>query len=430
MARINIPEAELKSLFAKSKNQCAFPGCSTPIIIEIEDEKKPLAEMAHMIAYSENGPRSDPTKTKEELNQADNLILLCPTHHKIIDKFPFQFSIEVLKEMKRQHEKEEINHIGVSETLIDERLYFSFLPIARLPKYVFSAATKYRKSDVLDLFDVIDAKQHPDVIYSFELKDKHIYTFYDLRDDHNPFLGTYDKESIRVLRYSDFLQKSDLKKLYIALLNRALTSFLKKKGVIFDREHYRYYFEKSRDVERKFIYKTLSGNKSTRKLVWNPITIKTSQPKRYWVHLAASLTFQQVANYQWVLTIRPERHLTKDGIQKYDSRFVGRKITKMKSTVYNWQYLQELQLWREFLSEASPRVNIEFGSQSVSIENKLAEGYVHWPGVIEDTKAFSARDHEEDLFSLADLEQFKKSSNSLDIDDSLFLYNDFEDKNE
>lgn len=53
--RISISSTEQKILFAKSGNICAFPGCDLPIIAEVGDENKPLAEIAHMIAYEDNG---------------------------------------------------------------------------------------------------------------------------------------------------------------------------------------------------------------------------------------------------------------------------------------------------------------------------------------------------------------------------------------
>ncbi len=104
MSRIRISEPELKILFAKSHNQCAFPKCFNPVIAEENDEQKPLAEMAHMIAFNKQGPRSDPSISKIELNKAKNLILFCPTHHTLIDKFPNKFTIDVLKKMKDDHE--------------------------------------------------------------------------------------------------------------------------------------------------------------------------------------------------------------------------------------------------------------------------------------------------------------------------------------
>ncbi|MCB9551939.1 MAG: hypothetical protein H6705_08655 [Myxococcales bacterium] len=37
-------------------------------------------------------------------DEADNLILLCPTHHTLIDKVPEQYPAELLRRWKAEHE--------------------------------------------------------------------------------------------------------------------------------------------------------------------------------------------------------------------------------------------------------------------------------------------------------------------------------------
>ena len=175
--RLKIPEIELKVLFAKSGNVCAFPGCETPVIADEKGEIKPLAEMAHIIAYADNGPRSDSMLPAKERNKASNLILLCPTHHAIIDKFEHQYNTHVLREMKKLHEENQIPNREIKDEKVErtrESLYSSLLPITHLPKVVFSADTPFRKSNVLELFDILNFNANAKTLYSFELRDKKI----------------------------------------------------------------------------------------------------------------------------------------------------------------------------------------------------------------------------------------------------------------
>lgn len=59
--------------------------------------------MAHIIAHSANGPRGG---VKSGDDNYVNLILLCPTHHTIIDKAPEgQFTVERLLQWKATHER-------------------------------------------------------------------------------------------------------------------------------------------------------------------------------------------------------------------------------------------------------------------------------------------------------------------------------------
>jgi len=58
-----------------------------------------LGEMAHVLAYSSIGPRAT-TSTKTAINHYENLILLCPYHHELVDKAPADFSSDTLQRWK------------------------------------------------------------------------------------------------------------------------------------------------------------------------------------------------------------------------------------------------------------------------------------------------------------------------------------------
>lgn len=257
--RVNIPESELKILFARSGNLCAFPGCQTQVIAQEGDELKPIAEMAHMIAYGDSGPRADPSVPLEERNKAANLILLCPTHHAIIDKFEYQYNVHVLRQMKHLHEQKiaQSLHQGVLDSgerkTTRESLYASFLPVVHLPEFVFSAETPYRRDNILDLFEYLKANESRDILYAFELREKKIFTFFDLRDSANPFWGAYDGSTVTIAKATDLWAESDGHRLYVALLNRALKSFLRMKGVVYDPNRHRYFFEADKGkIEKNF----------------------------------------------------------------------------------------------------------------------------------------------------------------------------------
>jgi hypothetical protein len=414
-------EAILKILFGKSGNVCAFPDCRTHLIADVADASKPLGQIAHIIAAEDIGPRGDPDITPEERNSASNYILLCPTHHSLIDKFPCQYNVSVLREMKRLHEscyepKETGNVFPVP--LKTETLYSSSLPISRIPKFVFSGDTKYRKDNALELFDALNTEEHRDVVYAFELKDKRLYTFWDLSYSDNPFKGVYESDTVHRQKAIDMWADPDLGRLYVSLLNRALAGFLRRRAIGYDSEHYRYYFRPLHKgiVERKYYFKSLAGKMTQRTVVRQPVTKMTGLPKKYWVHDASNLRFQYVGDREWLLTIRPERHLSKDGYEPYTHRSLGSKVTRIKSTMYNWNYLQELQLWREFITAAGPRAIIHFGKQVISIENRLLDADIKWPGIPQDERDFIAQTHEEDLFTFAEQSEIDAAAEGEEFD--------------
>lgn len=91
----------IKRLFAYSKNQCAFPTCEALLISE---EGTVIGEICHIKAKSEGGLRYDSNQTDEERHSFDNLILLCPSHHTIIDDLLNGYTVEKLCTMKKEHE--------------------------------------------------------------------------------------------------------------------------------------------------------------------------------------------------------------------------------------------------------------------------------------------------------------------------------------
>lgn len=65
---------------------------------------KVTGRISHIKARSQGGPRYDPLQTEEERHHFDNLLLLCPIHHDVIDDDPQSYSVERLTKMKSEHE--------------------------------------------------------------------------------------------------------------------------------------------------------------------------------------------------------------------------------------------------------------------------------------------------------------------------------------
>ncbi|MBD2519660.1 HNH endonuclease [Nostoc sp. FACHB-973] len=91
---------DVKTLWGRSGNRCAFCKIElTPI-----GSRSTLGEMAHIVAKSPKGPRGQSNLTSEERDEYSNLILLCPTHHTLIDSNPEEWTVEKLKQKKVEHE--------------------------------------------------------------------------------------------------------------------------------------------------------------------------------------------------------------------------------------------------------------------------------------------------------------------------------------
>lgn len=102
----------MKTLMSLSGGACAI--CGNPLLCEPErdnDKYKHIGEIAHIIGLKPNSKRHDKTKTSAQLNSIDNLIILCPTCHRKIDKTD-DFSVKNLLEKKKIHESETIKSIN------------------------------------------------------------------------------------------------------------------------------------------------------------------------------------------------------------------------------------------------------------------------------------------------------------------------------
>lgn len=93
-----------RQLFASSGGYCQNPSCNQALFVEAGTQNVSVAEMAHIFAAQDDGPRANPELSKEERGQFSNLILLCANCHSIIDKAPEAFPDRVVIRWKSDHE--------------------------------------------------------------------------------------------------------------------------------------------------------------------------------------------------------------------------------------------------------------------------------------------------------------------------------------
>jgi len=97
-----ISEIDTKILWGRAAGICSNPRCRAELTKIIEAGRFHLGEMAHVIAKKESGPRGVKGGGADTY---DNLILLCPTCHTMIDKAPEgAYPAESIREWKREHE--------------------------------------------------------------------------------------------------------------------------------------------------------------------------------------------------------------------------------------------------------------------------------------------------------------------------------------
>lgn len=106
---MSISEKSIKLLWSNAAGRCSFSSCDERLTVEQAAEYAPytLGEMAHIKGNKPTSNRYDEKQSDKKRDSYENLILLCPTHHTLVDKAENEarFTVKMLLEMKVEHEK-------------------------------------------------------------------------------------------------------------------------------------------------------------------------------------------------------------------------------------------------------------------------------------------------------------------------------------
>lgn len=92
-----------RRLFASSAGYCQNPGCVSALFVDAAGKSIHIAEMAHVFAANDGGPRADPGLSQEARGAFENLVMLCANCHTQVDKAPDAFPEVMMLNWKRQH---------------------------------------------------------------------------------------------------------------------------------------------------------------------------------------------------------------------------------------------------------------------------------------------------------------------------------------
>lgn len=92
-----------RRLFAASAGYCQNPGCASELFVEVAGSSFHIAEMAHVFAATDGGPRTKVELSTVERGSFDNLILLCANCHTMVDKAPEVFLHDMMIDWKNKH---------------------------------------------------------------------------------------------------------------------------------------------------------------------------------------------------------------------------------------------------------------------------------------------------------------------------------------
>lgn len=195
----SVTEANKIILIGKSAGRCEFRGCNKSVIQEdLTQSQKNLSNFAHIIAERPNGPRGDEVLSDKLKNDVSNLMVLCRDHHKLIDDDVETYTVDVLKEMKKEYEE-------YIEKLLKIKQDAKFLAV----KYTFSIADRPTSINDADInANAVKEKMYPDEIVDlsgsiydevnieslFEIEAKHMKKLF--QEKVKPKIGRDCKEKI------------------------------------------------------------------------------------------------------------------------------------------------------------------------------------------------------------------------------------------
>jgi len=92
-----------RRLFAASAGYCQNPACPNELFVDAAGKFITIAELAHVFAANDLGPRANPNLSQEERGAFENLVVLCANCHTTVDKAPEAFPDSTMLRWKREH---------------------------------------------------------------------------------------------------------------------------------------------------------------------------------------------------------------------------------------------------------------------------------------------------------------------------------------
>lgn len=107
MSRTSIPEKVVVQLWTAACGRCQYAGCNEVLWRdELTLKRMNRAYIAHIISDKPRGPRGDTNLSKKLAKDISNLMLMCDSHHRLIDKVDIDgHPVSLLQKMKKAHEE-------------------------------------------------------------------------------------------------------------------------------------------------------------------------------------------------------------------------------------------------------------------------------------------------------------------------------------
>lgn len=147
MKRKKISDAVKRKLWASSAGYCCNPSCHRDLFPLFQDGSITcIDELAHIIGKREKGPRGGNSLSLLQRDEFDNLIVLCPDCHTMIDKNPQTFTVELIKKWKKEHGDAIKNLMSIPSFKFRDDARNALLPLLEENKAIFDMYGPYSEN--------------------------------------------------------------------------------------------------------------------------------------------------------------------------------------------------------------------------------------------------------------------------------------------
>lgn len=145
MSVTNISNPNKNLLWAISAGRCQYRGCNKALYFDILTKRNcNQAYIAHIVSDSPNGPRGNIENSSKLADDISNLMLLCDTHHRLIDTAEVAEHPEgLLLEMKKEHEDRVSRTTSIGVEMSSHIVIYRANIGANSPQIDYSLASKY-----------------------------------------------------------------------------------------------------------------------------------------------------------------------------------------------------------------------------------------------------------------------------------------------
>ena len=246
---------------------------------------------------------------------------------------------------------------------VQDVLLGNLLPVASLPRTIWSAETAARKKG-----EVFAQVEHAE---GFILKDKRLYTFGDLTVSGTALRGIVDTKTVQTASRHEWFIQPDRSRWLMNLLNRYLAGYLSRLAIKQERRG-RYFFRPHKDgTDRMW-----ENPGDPRRAVAAKKTNQTDGG-HFWVHHAARIKFKRIGNGVFLM-VEPTYLFTSDGQNPLEGQETGKLAIMWGGRQKNVDILRNFAFWIRTMSNGSPKITIPTGSEPIVVAAAPATARLGW----------------------------------------------------